>query len=176
MATTDTRKTLKPVEVISLAEKCLWGERCSQLKHHNSFAVRNSYYPYNMDEWRAKEAAICREFNIRIANLNDVRKWVWHTRAERKNITTQSVTKNSVDFEEEEEEDEYEYEEEEEEEDEEYYESEYSSEEDEESSVSSMSSTDDSDNEPEEKHEWHFYLFLDAVVKSLSDMLDVYVA
>lgn len=165
MASTDRRRTLKPVEVISLAEKCLWGERCSQLKHHNSFAVRNSYYPHNMDEWHAKEAAICREFNIRIANLNDVRKWVRHNRAERKNITTQSVRKNSVEFEEEEED-----------EDEEYYESEYSSEDDEQSSVSSMSSTDDSDNEAEENHEWHFYLFVDAVIKSLSDMLDVYVA
>jgi len=143
MATTDTRKTLKPVEVISLAEKCLWGERCSQLKHHNGFAVRSSYYPHNMDEWRAKEAAICREFNIRIANLNYVRKWVWRERAERKNIPTQLV-------EDEEEEDEC-------------------------LSVSS-SSTYDSDNETEEKDEWYFYLFIDAVVKSLSDMLDVYVA
>jgi len=157
MATTDTRKTLKPVEVISLAEKCLWGERCSQLKHHNGFAVRSSYYPHNMDEWRAKEAAICREFNIRIANLNYVRKWVWRERAERKNIPTQLV------------------EDEEEEEDEDEVEDEEEEDEDECLSVSS-SSTYDSDNETEEKDEWYFYLFIDAVVKSLSDMLDVYVA
>lgn len=69
-------KNLRPVEVVSLAEKCLWGERQTLLKEHNSYRVRNSYYPYRMDEWYEKEANICREYNIKIARLNRIRKEV----------------------------------------------------------------------------------------------------
>ncbi len=74
--TVSNHKNLRPVEVVSLAEKCLWGERQRLLKEHNSYSVRNSYYPHRMDEWHEKEAKICRDYNMRIARLNRIRKEV----------------------------------------------------------------------------------------------------
>ena len=38
-------RTMRPVEVETLAERALWGERQRLLKDHNSYSVRNSYYP-----------------------------------------------------------------------------------------------------------------------------------
>ena len=75
-------KTLHPVEVISLAERSLWGERNKLLNHHKSYAVRSSYYPHNMDEWHEKETEICREYNMKIARLNHVRREIHRTRYE----------------------------------------------------------------------------------------------
>ena len=74
--------TLRPVEVVSLAERSLWGERNKLLKHHNSYSVRSSYYPHNMDEWYEKEAAICREYNTKIAQFNHIRKEIHRKRYE----------------------------------------------------------------------------------------------
>ena len=74
--TVSNHKNLRPVEVVSLAEKCLWGERTRLLNEHNSYSVRNSYYPHRMDEWHEKEAKICRDYNMRIARLNRIRKEV----------------------------------------------------------------------------------------------------
>ena len=67
-------RTMRPVEVETLAERALWGERQRLLKDHNSYSVRNSYYPYRMDEWHEKEANICREYNKKISRLNRIRK------------------------------------------------------------------------------------------------------
>jgi hypothetical protein len=78
--TVSNHKTLRPVEVVSLAEKCLWGERHRLLNEHNSYSVRNSYYPHRMDEWHEKEAKICRDYNMRIARLNRIRKEVSQSR------------------------------------------------------------------------------------------------
>lgn len=75
-------RTMRPVEVETLAERALWGERQRLLKDHNSYSVRNSYYPYRMDEWHEKEANICREYNKQISRLNRIRKEMEKKRCE----------------------------------------------------------------------------------------------
>ena len=82
----NSEKELKPIEIVSQAENSLWNERCRQLKEHNSYIVRQRYFPYNMDEWYAKEKEICREFNLRIQNLNKIRNDHWEMRIKKRFI------------------------------------------------------------------------------------------
>ena len=79
-----SKKELKPIEIVSQAENSLWNERCRQLKEHNSYIVKQRYFPYNMDEWYAKEKEICREFNLRIQNLNKIRNDHWKMRIKKR--------------------------------------------------------------------------------------------
>lgn len=79
-----SEKELKPIEIVSQAENSLWNERCRQLKEHNSYIVKQRYFPYNMDEWYAKEKEICREFNLRIQNLNKIRNDHWEMRIKKR--------------------------------------------------------------------------------------------
>lgn len=79
-----SEKELKPIEIVSQAENSLWNERCRQLKEHNSYIVKQRYFPYNMDEWYAKEKEICREFNLRIQNLNKIRNNHWEMRIKKR--------------------------------------------------------------------------------------------
>ena len=81
-----SKKELKPIEIVSQAENSLWNERCRQLKEHNSYIVKQRYFPYNMDEWYAKEKEICREFNLRIQNLNKIRNDHWKMRIKKRFI------------------------------------------------------------------------------------------
>ena len=80
----NSEKELKPIEIVSQAENSLWNERCRQLKEHNSYIVKQRYFPYNMDEWYAKEKEICREFNLRIQNLNKIRNDHWKMRIKKR--------------------------------------------------------------------------------------------
>jgi len=72
--TASNHKNLRPVEVVSLAEKALWGERQYYVKQLNSYKIKNSFFPYRMDEWHEKQRQICRDYNMRIARLNRIRK------------------------------------------------------------------------------------------------------
>lgn len=79
-----SEEELKPIEIVSPAENSLWDERCRQLKEHNSYVVRQLYFPYNMDKWYAKEKEICRDFNLRIQRLNKIRKDHWEMRIKKR--------------------------------------------------------------------------------------------
>ena len=68
-----TKYTMKKVEVISKAEKTVWQERTEKLNKHKNYHVKNTYFPERMDEWEAEYKQIEYDYNHRLYVLNKIR-------------------------------------------------------------------------------------------------------
>jgi hypothetical protein len=68
-----TKYTMKKVEVVSKAEKAVWQERTEKLNKHKNYHVKNTYFPDRMDEWEAEYKQIEYDYNHRLYALNQIR-------------------------------------------------------------------------------------------------------
>ena len=68
-----TKYTMKKVEVVSTAERAMWQERTQKLNKHKNYHVKNTYFPDRMDEWEAECKRIEYEYNHRLYALNKIR-------------------------------------------------------------------------------------------------------
>lgn len=67
---------MKPVEVATYEERTVWRARQDELRKHNSWTNRKTYYPNNMDDWEAKGKEIVYKYNIQLQEMNKKRKQV----------------------------------------------------------------------------------------------------
>ena len=67
---------MKPVEVATYEERTVWRARQDELRKHNSWTNRKTYYPNNMDDWEALGKEIVYKYNVQLQEMNKKRKQV----------------------------------------------------------------------------------------------------